>query len=80
MAKVNIFISSTCYDLSQIRDDIKQCIEDLGVNYENFIKCLLLKLAGKYKKEIVDYAINMPKEGEEDEVVDTEAKQKEDNE
>ena len=32
MAKVNIFISSTCYDLSQIRDDIKQCIEDLGHN------------------------------------------------
>ena len=32
MAKVNIFVSSTCYDLSQIRDDIKQCIEDLGHN------------------------------------------------
>ena len=30
MAKVNIFVSSTCYDLSQIRNDIKQCIIDLG--------------------------------------------------
>lgn len=32
MAKLNIFVSSTCYDLSQIRNDIKQCIEDLGHN------------------------------------------------
>lgn len=32
MAKVNIFISSTCYDLSQIRDDLKQSIIDLGHN------------------------------------------------
>lgn len=32
MAKVNIFISSTCFDLSQIRNDIKQCIETLGHN------------------------------------------------
>lgn len=32
MAKVNIFVSSTCYDLSQIRNDIKQCITDLGHN------------------------------------------------
>ena len=30
MAKVKIFVSSTCYDLSQIRNDIKQCIIDLG--------------------------------------------------
>lgn len=30
MARVNIFVSSTCYDLSQIRNDIKQCIIDLG--------------------------------------------------
>ena len=30
MAKVNIFISSTCFDLSQIRNDIMQCIESLG--------------------------------------------------
>ena len=70
-----------CIDIMYgLEPDKLQCIEDLGVNYENFIKCLLLKLAGKFKKEIVDYAINMPKEGEEDEVVDTEAKQKEDNE
>ncbi len=32
MAKVNIFVSSTCYDLSQIRDDLKQSIIDLGHN------------------------------------------------
>ena len=32
MAKVNIFVSSTCYDLSQIRNDIKQCIINLGHN------------------------------------------------
>lgn len=32
MSKVNVFVSSTCYDLSQIRNDIKQCILDLGHN------------------------------------------------
>jgi len=32
MARVNIFVSSTCYDLSQIRDDLKRCIIDLGHN------------------------------------------------
>lgn len=32
MARVNIFVSSTCYDLSQIRDDLKRCILDLGHN------------------------------------------------
>ena len=70
-----------CIDIMYgLEPDKLQCIEDLGNNYENFIKCLLLKLAEKYKKEIVDYAINMPKEGEEDEVVDTEPKQKGDNE
>ena len=30
MAKVNIFISSTCYDLSQIRTDLKDFIVNLG--------------------------------------------------
>lgn len=30
MAKVNIFVSSTCFDLSQVRDDIRQCILDIG--------------------------------------------------
>lgn len=30
MSKVNVFVSSTCYDLSQVRNDIKQCIIDLG--------------------------------------------------
>lgn len=32
MARVNIFVSSTCYDLSQIRDDIKRSIIELGHN------------------------------------------------
>lgn len=32
MARVNIFVSSTCYDLSQIRDDLKRCIIELGHN------------------------------------------------
>ena len=32
MARVNIFVSSTCYDLSQVREDLKQCISDLGHN------------------------------------------------
>ena len=52
--------------------DKLQCIEDLNANYENFIKCLLINLAEKYKKEIVDMTINLPKEGEEEEVLDTE--------
>ena len=71
-----------CIDIMYgLEPDKLQCIEDLNNNYENFIKCLLLKLAEKYKKEIVDMAISLPKEGEEDEVLDTESKQnKEDNE
>lgn len=32
MAKVNVFVSSTCYDLSQIRNGIKRCIEEMGHN------------------------------------------------
>lgn len=32
MARVNVFVSSTCYDLAQIRTDIKQCIIDMGHN------------------------------------------------
>lgn len=32
MPKVNIFVSSTCYDLSQIRDDLRECILELGHN------------------------------------------------
>ena len=65
-----------CIDIMYgLEPDKLQCIEDLNINYENFIKCLLLKLADKYKKEIVDMAINLPKEGEEDEVLDTDPKQ-----
>ena len=65
-----------CIDLVYgLEPEKTQCIEDLNASYENFIKCLLIKLAEKYKKEIVDMAINLPKEGEEEEAVDTEAKQ-----
>lgn len=32
MSRVNIFVSSTCYDLSQVREDLKRCICDLGHN------------------------------------------------
>ena len=30
MAGVNIFISSTCYDLSQVRQDLREFISGLG--------------------------------------------------
>lgn len=30
MAGVNIFISSTCYDLSQVRQDLRDFISGLG--------------------------------------------------
>ena len=42
-------------------------IESLNEKNEQFIKCLLIKLNEKYKKEIVDMAINLPKEGDEEE-------------
>ena len=32
MAGVNIFISSTCYDLSQVRPDLRDFISGLGYN------------------------------------------------
>lgn len=32
MARLNVFVSSTCYDLSQIRDDLRRCIIELGHN------------------------------------------------
>ncbi len=71
-----------CIDIIYgLEPDKLQCIEDLNNNYENFIKFLLSKLSEKYKKEIVDMTINWPKEGEEDEALDTDPKQnKEDNE
>ena len=71
-----------CIDIMYgLEPDKLQCIEDLNNNYEQFLKCLLYKLSNKYKKEIVDMAINLPKEGEEDEVIDTDPQQnKEGNE
>ena len=32
MTGVNIFISSTCYDLSQVRQDLRDFISGLGYN------------------------------------------------
>ena len=65
-----------CLDiLYDLEPEKSQCIEDFNINYENFIKCLLLKLSEKYKKEIVDMAINLPKEEEEEEVNDAEPKE-----
>ena len=65
-----------CIDIMYgLEPDKLQCMEDLSNNYEKFITGLVLKLSEKYKKEIVDMAINWPKEGEEDEVVDTDPKQ-----
>ena len=63
-----------CVDVMYgLEPDKNQYVDDLKNNYDNFIKCLLLKLAEKYKKEIVDMAINLPKE--DDEALDTENKQ-----
>ena len=65
-----------CLDILYDLDPEKsQCIEDLNAKYENFIKCLLLKLSEKYKKEIVDMAISLPKEEDEEEANDAEQKE-----
>ena len=70
-----------CLDLLYgLEPDKMQCIEDLNNNYENFLKCLLIKLAEKYKKEIVDMAINLPKEGEEEDAGETEKKENKEEE
>ena len=44
-----------------------QYIEKLNEKNETFIKGILIKLSEKYKKEIVDMAINLPKEGDDEE-------------
>jgi len=65
-----------CLDILYDLDPEKsQCIEDLNAKYENFIKCLLLKLSEKYKKEIVDMAISLPKEEDEEEANDADQKE-----
>ena len=70
-----------CLDLLYgLEPDKMQCIEDLNNNYENFLKCLLIKLAEKYKKEIVDMAINLPKEGEEEDAGEAEKKENKEEE
>ena len=67
-----------CIDLLyNLEPEKSQCIEDLNARHENFIKCLLIKLAEKYKKEIVDMTINLPRGAEEEEVGDTERKKNE---
>ena len=51
-----------CLDfLFTLEPDKQQYMDDLYEKNENFIKCLLIKLGEKYKKEIVDMAINLPK-------------------
>ena len=70
-----------CLDiLYGLEPEKTQCIEDINNINENFIKCLLIKLAEKYKKEIVDMAINLPKEGEEEEAGETEKKENKEEE
>ena len=57
-----------CIDILYELDPEKvQCIENLNERNENFIKCILIKLNEKYKKEIVDMTINLPREGDEEE-------------
>ena len=70
-----------CLDLLYgLEPEKSQCIEDLNNINENFIKGILIKLAEKYKKEIVDMAINLPKEGEEEEPGETEKKENKEEE
>ena len=57
-----------------------QCIENLNERNENFIKCMLIKLNEKYKKEIVDMTINLPREGDEEEGAEGENQNKEETE
>ena len=57
-----------------------QCIENLNKRNENFIKCMLIKLNDKYKKEIVDMTINLPREGDEEEGAEGEKENQEENE
>ena len=62
-----------CVDLVYgLEPEKTQCMEDIGKDYEDFMKCLINKLAEQYKKEIVEMPVNLPREGEEDEVGDTE--------
>ena len=57
-----------CLDfLFTLEPEKAQYIESLNEKNENFIKCVLIKLNEKYKKEIVDMAINLPKVGDEEE-------------
>ena len=70
-----------CIDiLYGLEPEKSQCIEDLDANHENFTKCLLIKLAEKYKKEIVDMTINLPKEGDEEEQEPAESERKKEQE
>ena len=56
-----------CLDfLFTLEPEKQQYIDNINEKNENFIKCLLIKLGEKYKKEIVDMSINLPKEGEEE--------------
>ena len=62
-----------CVDLVYgLEPEKTQCMEDIGKDYDNFMKTLINKLAEQYKKEIVDMPVNLPREGEEEEVGETE--------
>ena len=64
-----------CLDfLFTLEPEKEQCLETFNEKNENFIKGLLIKLNEKYKKEIVDMAINLPREGEEEDNNDKEEK------
>ena len=56
-----------CLDfLFTLEPEKEKYVESLNEKSENFIKLMLIKLNEKYKKEIVDMAINLPREGEDD--------------
>ena len=63
-----------CIDiLYGLKPEKSQSIQDLNTYHENFTKCLLIKLAEKYKKEIAYMTVNLPRErGEKEEGVNTE--------
>ena len=55
-----------CLDFLFALEEKDKYSESLNEKNENFIKLMLIKLNEKYKKEIVDMAINLPKETDEE--------------
>ena len=67
-----------CLDyLFTLEPEKEQCVESFNEKNENFMKCLLVKLNEKYKKEIVDMAINLPREGDEEDNNEKDEKEEE---